>query len=62
MNKSALLILLLIGLLVLTETTNAEWGRRRNDTYRRRWGSSWDQKQTKPDALEYMDLLGDLNF
>uniref|UniRef100_H2Y2P3 Uncharacterized protein n=1 Tax=Ciona intestinalis TaxID=7719 RepID=H2Y2P3_CIOIN len=61
MNKSALLILLLIGLLVLTETTNADWGRRRNDSDRRRW-ASWNQKQTKPDALEYMDLLGDLDF
>uniref|UniRef100_F7BPF5 Uncharacterized protein n=1 Tax=Ciona intestinalis TaxID=7719 RepID=F7BPF5_CIOIN len=51
MNKSALLILLLIGLLVLTEPTASEhvfFSRRR------RW-TRWNQKVVVEDILEAME-------
>uniref|UniRef100_F6QS94 Uncharacterized protein n=1 Tax=Ciona intestinalis TaxID=7719 RepID=F6QS94_CIOIN len=50
MNKSALLMLLLVGLLVLTDTTHGGWGRRR-----RNWNTE-SQKQN------LRDIKGDLEL
>uniref|UniRef100_F6ZZA5 Uncharacterized protein n=1 Tax=Ciona intestinalis TaxID=7719 RepID=F6ZZA5_CIOIN len=62
MNKSALLLLLLIGLFVLAETTDAMyiWGRRTwgvNRRRRRRWNQQKEAEDIEESDEQVMSLL-----